>query len=104
MDTYNNFFQLLTDERPIKDCKTKEPKKSKPSNPNVCSKYQSDVDALSSRYELTEGKEIVMNLKEILELCPRDRRRADAYKGLVSYLSKEYGVKLTIITNKNKRI
>ena len=53
--------------------------------------------------ELSEGKIIEIDLHRLLDLIPRDRRKADAYKGLRSKLSK-LGV-LFIITSghsKNK--
>ena len=52
------------------------------------SKYQNDLDALKNEYgELPT--ELCIDLQELLRICPRDRRRIDAYSGLVSYLEKE---------------
>ena len=45
--------------------------------------------------ELTKGKWIEIDLRRLLDLIPRDRRKADAYKGLKSKLSK-IGVEFTI--------
>ena len=45
--------------------------------------------------ELIKGKRIEIDLHRLLDLIPRDRRKADAYKGLKSKLSK-LGVELTI--------
>ena len=67
-------------------------------------KYDSDVKALKERYrvEFETGVCIRIPLKEILEICPRERKRVDAYAGLVSHLKREYGVELVITSNKNK--
>lgn len=45
--------------------------------------------------ELTKGKRIEIDLRRLLDLIPRDRRKADAYKGLKSKLFK-LGVEFTI--------
>ena len=67
-------------------------------------KYDSDVKALKERYrvEFETGVCIRIPLKEILEVCPRERKRVDAYLGLVSHLNREYGIKLKITSNKTK--
>ena len=67
-------------------------------------KYNSDVKALKERYrvEFETGVCIRIPLKEILEICPRERKRVDAYAGLVSHLKREYGVELIINSNKSK--
>ena len=67
-------------------------------------KYCSDLEALKQRYgaEFKSGLCIEIPLKEIINLCPRERRRADAYTGLVGYLKSEYGVILKITSNKTK--
>ena len=66
-------------------------------------KYNSDVKALKERYrvEFETGVCIRIPLKEILEICPRERKRVDAYAGLVSHLKREYGVELIINSNKS---
>ena len=48
-------------------------------------KYCSDIEALKQRCgaEFKSGVCIEIPLKEIINLCPRERRRADAYAGLV---------------------
>ena len=67
-------------------------------------KYCSDIEALKQRYgaEFKSGVCIEIPLKEIINLCPRKRRRTDAYTGLVGYLKSEYGVILKITSNKTK--
>lgn len=67
-------------------------------------KYKKDVEALQARYgdSFSTGLCINLTLKEALEIIPRERKRTDAYTGLVSYLSKELGIKLTIKSQKSK--
>ena len=67
-------------------------------------KYDSDVKALKERYrvEFETGVCIRIPLKEILEICPRERKRVDAYAGLASHLKREYGITLKITSNKTK--
>ena len=67
-------------------------------------KYCSDIEALKQRYgaEFKSGVCIEIPLKEIINLCPRVRRRVDAYTGLIGYLKNKYGVELKITSNKTK--
>ena len=67
-------------------------------------KYDSDVKALKERYrvEFETGVCIRIPLKEILVICPRERKRVDAYTGLVTHLKREYGITLKITSNKTK--
>lgn len=67
-------------------------------------KYKKDIEALQARYgaSFLTGFCIEVTLKELLEICPRERRRTDAYTGLVSYLSKELGITLIIKSQKSK--
>ena len=67
-------------------------------------KYKKDIEALREKYgdSFSTGFCIEVTLKELLEICPRERKRTDAYTGLGSYLSKELGIKLTIKSQKSK--
>lgn len=68
-------------------------------------KYQKDIAALEERYgklSTQTGLSINLTLKEALALMPRNRKRIDAYAGLVSYLKREYGITLTITSQKTK--
>ena len=60
-------------------------------------KYQNDIETFREIYgeNFKTGLCIDLTLKEALEIIPRERKRTDAYTGLVSYLSKELGIKLT---------
>ena len=67
-------------------------------------KYRKDIEALQERYgnSFSTGFCIEISLKELLELCPRERHRKDAYHGLVSYLKNNLGITLTIKSQKTK--
>lgn len=81
-------------------------KSSTPSKP-IPSKYEKDIEALKGKY----GKELFsstglciirMTLQEALSIMPRERRRIDAYRGLASYLKKNWGIELKITSQKTK--
>ena len=68
-------------------------------------KFDSDIKALKLIYgvHFSTGFCIETSLQDILRVCPRQRKRADAYTGLASYLKKQYGITLTITSNKTKK-
>ena len=65
-------------------------------------RFSADIDCLKEKYTLSVGSSIETNLKDLLEICPRTRRRIDAYNGLVKYLRENYDVCLTIKSQKTK--
>ena len=74
--------------------------------PSVPTKFKSDLEVLEATYPgafSEEGpNEIVITLQDALKLIPRNRPRADAYKGLQGWLKEALGVVLTIKSRKNK--
>ena len=76
----------------------------KDSNEPIPEKYRKDIEALRKKYgdSFSTGFCIEVTLRELLELCPRDRRKTDAYIGLVSYLKINYDITLTIKSQKKK--
>lgn len=60
--------------------------------------YEEEVSILASHFGgLQAGTTgLCITLQEMLQLCPRDRKRSDAYRGLVSYLASNYQIELTI--------
>lgn len=60
--------------------------------------FRDDVERLSTYTgaELKRGMMIELTLQELLEICPRSRRKSDAYKKLIDYLANELGVTLII--------
>ena len=66
-------------------------------------KYEDEVKALARHFGgLQAGTTgLCITLQEILKICPRDRKRSDAYRGLVSYLADTYKIELTIKSRKH---
>ncbi len=60
-----------------------------------------DIKRLETEHgPFEEGMELTVELKRLLVLCPRSRRRKDAYKKLQKELLREKGVILTIKSQK----
>lgn len=61
-------------------------------------KFKDDIERLESYcgVELESGLCIEIELSELLEVLPRERRRKDAYDRLVKFLAEEMNVQLTI--------
>ena len=70
----------------------------------ISEKYEKDVEALRKKYgeNFKTGLCIEVTLKELLEICPRERRRTDAYTGLISFLKGKMGITLNIKSQKSK--
>jgi hypothetical protein len=77
-------------------------KDSKP----IPEKYKKDVEALRGKYGDTfkTGLSIELTLQEALEIMPRERRRIDAYSGLISCLQKELNITLNLKSQKTKEL
>lgn len=67
-------------------------------------KYEQDITALKEKFgnSFITGLCIKITLKEALDMMPRNRKRVDAYDGLTRYLQEEYGITLTIYSQKTK--
>lgn len=65
-------------------------------------KYQRDIEALRQKYgdAFKTGLCINLTLQEALSIMHRERKRIDAYSGLVSYLKKDWNITLTITSQK----
>ena len=61
-------------------------------------KFKDDIQRLISYcgVELRSGLCIEIELSELLEILPRERRRKDAYDKLVKFLAEEMNIKLNI--------
>ena len=61
-------------------------------------KFKDDIERLESYcgVELKSGLCIEIELRELLEILPRERRRKDSYDKLVKFLAEEMNVQLTI--------
>ena len=78
--------------------------KSSTSPKPIPEKYKKDVASLRSKYgdDLKTGFCIILTLQEALSIMPRERRRIDSYRGLQSYLKKDWNITLTIKSQKTK--
>ena len=61
-------------------------------------KFKDDVQKLQDYcgVELRSGLSIEIELSELLEVLPRERRRKDSYDKLVKFLAEEMNIKLNI--------
>ena len=61
-------------------------------------KFKEDIKRLQNYcgVELKSGLSIEIELSELLEILPRERRRKDAYDKLVKFLADEMNIQLTI--------
>lgn len=99
MDIFENFIRLFSGERISNKNQSKPLEKSKESGK---SKYDDDVKALQDKYGDLNGKEITVQLQELLDVVPRERRRIEAFSGLRTYLKNTYGCVLNISSRKTK--
>jgi hypothetical protein len=65
-------------------------------------KYGSEIKELEGVYGELNNKTITVELQDLLALIPRERKRIDAYRGLVSTLKKDLGCTLNITSRKTK--
>lgn len=75
---------------------------NKTSPKSIPEKYRKDVALLQSKYgdAFKTGFCINLTLQEALSIMPRERRRIDSYRGLQSYLKKDWNITLTIKSQK----
>lgn len=73
-------------------------------NRPIPEKCKKDIEALQDKYgdSFKTGLCINLTLQEALSIMPKDRRRIDAYSGLISYLKRELGITLSITSQKSK--
>ena len=91
-------FGLRHSEQPsIKSDKPQEMKKSI----IIPLQFRDDVENLKSyvgNENWKPGLTIELELKELLSICPRERRRSDAFRKLIAYLKDEQQIELKIKT------
>lgn len=66
--------------------------------------FKSDIENLKAyvgedRWQ--RGLQISLSLQELLSICPRERKRSDAYGKLIQYLVDEWNINLIILKSKN---
>lgn len=75
----------------------------KPKTPLPGLMYPDDIKALTDHFGiLSSGMTIDLGLHAALELMPRRRKRCEAYQGLQSYLKREFGVELKVVSPRDK--
>ena len=77
-------------------------KDSKP----IPEKFKKDIEALQDKYgdAFKTGFCINLTLQDALSIMPRERRRIDAYGGLISFLKEKLGIILSITSQKTKKL
>ena len=99
---FENLIQIVTGERRIVT-PSEQVKTDTNEQKTVKAKFAHDIQALKDAgYTLEDGENIVLELKDALDLMPRDRKRVDAYKSLKDYLNNEFGCILTLKSRKTK--
>lgn len=66
-------------------------------------KFEFDIFKLKlcvGEINFRQGLVIETSLSELLEICPRDRRRTDSYAALVKFLKEELEIELNISNNR----
>ena len=67
-------------------------------------KFKDDIERLTKYgVELKSGLCIELELSELLEILPRERRRKDSYDKLVKFLADEMKIKLTIKSRRSNK-
>lgn len=108
---WGNFMNIFFDgtleessERQVRETTPDVIEKSSTIAQPIPEKYEKDVEALRKKYgeNFKTGLCIEVTLKELLEICPRERRRTDAYTGLISFLKGKMGITLNIKSQKSK--
>ena len=70
----------------------------------IPAKFKDDIKALEdyAGRKLENGVCIKVELSELLDIVPRERRRIDAYNALVQFMKDELGVDLVISSSRKK--
>ena len=80
-------------------------KENAPKTIIIPERYRDDIESLKAYigHDLENGLCITVSLKEILCVCPRERKKVDAYSGLTHFLAEEMSVTLIIKSQKSKK-
>ncbi len=69
---------------------------------HATSRYDNDIQTLEKEYGVLENSNIVIDLQKLLKIVPRERRRIDAYRGLLKFLKDTRKCIITITSRKTK--
>ena len=65
-------------------------------------KFADDINTLEGIYGDLHGKSITIELRDLLGICPRERHRVDAYRGLCNELGEAYQCALSVVSQKTR--
>ena len=69
--------------------------------PEMIDDVDPEITLLARKYgPLTNGVKIELSLQDALQLFPRQRKRSDAYKGLIKKVKEKFNAELTIGTKR----
>lgn len=68
----------------------------------ITSTHEEEAEILLRLYPTCKGGNLTIGLQDLLSICPRKRRRIDAFKTLRKYLKDNYSVDLHIVSRKDK--
>ena len=88
------YFKKETDEKNETSCEVV---------PFTPVKFEFDIFKLKvyvGEINFRQGLVIETSLSELLEICPRERRRTDSYAALVKFLREELDIELNISNNR----
>lgn len=88
------YFKKETDEKNETSCEVV---------PFTPEKFEFDIFKLKvyvGEINFRQGLVIETSLSELLEICPRERRRTDSYTALVKFLREELDIELNISNNR----
>lgn len=88
------YFKKETDEKNETSCEVV---------PFTPEKFEFDILKLKvyvGEINFRQGLVIETSLSELLEICPRERRRTDSYAALVKFLREELDIELNISNNR----
>ena len=97
MDFFENLVRYFSREPQPND----EPENSKQQQRKPL-EFSDDIKTLEGIYGDLHGKTITVELLDLLEICPRERRRADAYRGLCKELLEAYQCTLNVVSKKTR--
>ena len=64
---------------------------------------EEEIQVLAQHFGgISTGMTLEIELRELLELCPRNRRKADSYYQLKKHLKDDYGIELIITSRTSK--
>lgn len=72
--------------------------------PQPALSIEEEIQVLAQHFGgISTGMTLEIELRELLDLCPRKRRKADSYYQLKKHLKDDYGVELIITSRPSKK-